>query len=616
MGALAASRAGGRVVSFLGHAEPPAALRREALGIAFRSPVGVGADLPRGHALAALHARMGAGFVEVGPVSLWALQDRGPTQRRPREGALRVPRRPEVVGVEEALRRLARHRDLAAPLGVRLAHAPGADARAATHERVGLVARLAPHVAFFTLAPRGHTGAEAWTDHEWREHVAAVRRAADGAGRPLLVGVEADAKPEELDRLAAPVLAHRGGGVLVVGGELAGDGGRLLGASSQAACLAAVRHLRARWGRDAVIVAAGSAVEPADALALLDAGATLVQLDAGLVLSGPGLPKRVHEALRHREDDGRADAPAARAPARTAWLGMALLGLGMMVSGALAWAVAVTSVVLPYDEAFVGMAGDDLAALNDRLLPFLTHDRVTLAGTMVSIGILYAGLALFAQRRGARWARHALTVSAAVGFASFFLFLGFGYFDPLHALVCLLLLPFFLWGARGGADGPPPVPAPDLRNDRAWRLAQWGQLGFVVLGAGLVLAGLDIARIGSTRIFVSSDLEFLGTTSGALHAANDRLLALVAHDRAGFGGALVADGLAVLLAAIWGVRRGARWLWWTFLLAGVVGFGAAIGVHVAVGYLDAWHLAPALLALAIFLASLEALRPFMLRRPA
>jgi dihydroorotate dehydrogenase len=64
---------------------------------------------------------------------------------------------------------------------------------------------------------------------------------------------------------------------------------------------------------------------------------------------------------------------------------------------------------------------------------------------------------------------------------------------------------------------------------------------------------------------------------------NPRLLPLVAHDRAGFGGALVSDGLGVLLASLWGYRAGARWLWWTLAGAGAPGFIAGIGVHAAVG---------------------------------
>jgi PAS domain S-box-containing protein len=35
------------------------------------------------------------------------------------------------------------------------------------------------------------------------------------------------------------------------------------------------------------------------------------------------------------------------------------------------------------------------------------------------------------------------------------------------------------------------------------------------------------------------------------------IVPLIAHDRAGFGGALVSDGVAFLLAALWGIRRGA-----------------------------------------------------------
>lgn len=51
------------------------------------------------------------------------------------------------------------------------------------------------------------------------------------------------------------------------------------------------------------------------------------------------------------------------------------------------------------------------------------------------------------------------------------------------------------------------------------------------------------------------------------------LLAFMAHDRAGFGGALIGAGLAVLLISSWGWRRGQRWVWWS-LLAGCA-FGTA-----------------------------------------
>jgi hypothetical protein len=79
----------------------------------------------------------------------------------------------------------------------------------------------------------------------------------------------------------------------------------------------------------------------------------------------------------------------------------------------MALAIATTRVVLPYDEDFVGLTRDELAAVNPALLAFLTHDRVTLAGAMISIGVLYVGLSWFGSRRGRHWAQLAIVASGA-----------------------------------------------------------------------------------------------------------------------------------------------------------------------------------------------------------
>jgi hypothetical protein len=300
-------------------------------------------------------------------------------------------------------------------------------------------------------------------------------------------------------------------------------------------------------------------------------------------------------------------------PRSRSWFWILLLGLGMLLGGVLSWLVAVTRVVLPYDEAFVGISRAGLDAVNPRILPFMAHDRITLAGTMISIGVLYAQLALWALRGGIHWAWRTIGASAALGFASFFLFLGFDYFDPLHALVTALLLLFFLLGFRGRGSTPPVVPCPDLKNDWRWRAANWGQLLFVGLGFGLVAAGFVIACIGITTVFVPEDLAYLQTTREQLHAVTPRLVALIAHDRAGFGGALMSNGIAVFLIALWGIRRGARWVWWTLLVGGVPGFTGALSVHVGVGYVDLWHLAPVYIAGAVYLLGLVLLYAYLVQ---
>src|SRR6185503_7759906 len=191
------------------------------------------------------------------------------------------------------------------------------------------------------------------------------------------------------------------------------------------------------------------------------------------------------------------------------WFWMTLLGAALAISGIAVWIVAITQTILPYDEAFVGLSRAGLIAINPRLLPFMTHDRVTVAGTMFSTGILYLGLALGGVRRGSLWAKNAISVSAITGFLSFFLFLGFGYFDPIHAALTAGILPLYILGARGKVTAYKPTVAPNMTNNRRWLNGQWGQIGFVSIGFGLIMAGLAITTVGILHVFVPEDLKFM-----------------------------------------------------------------------------------------------------------
>jgi dihydroorotate dehydrogenase len=279
--------------------------------------------------------------------------------------------------------------------------------------------------------------------------------------------------------------------------------------------------------------------------------------------------------------------------AQRAWFWGLMLGIAMLVGGTLAFAIASTRVVLPYDESLCGMTRDKIAELNPRLLPFMAHDRVTLAGTMLAIGILYSALAWNGIRRGAHWAQVALSTSAFAGFLSLFLFLGFGYFDPFHAFVTSILFQFLLLCVAAPLGESLPIARPEWRETAAWRRGLWGQLLFVVMGVGLLGAGTAITVIGCTDVFVRDDLAFLRTTAAELLVAHERLVPLVAHDRASLGGMLVANGVLVLLCALWGFRTGAGWLWRALAWAGNVAFLAVVGVHFVVGYKSTNHLAPA-----------------------
>ena len=303
--------------------------------------------------------------------------------------------------------------------------------------------------------------------------------------------------------------------------------------------------------------------------------------------------------------------PIATPVGEMSWFWTLLLGASMLAGGLLALAIASTRIVLPYDEAFTGLSREQLAAVNDRLLSFMAHDRVSLAGSMIAVGVLYVSLSLFGVRRGLRWARVTILTSAFTGFGSFFLFLGFGYFDPFHAFVTAVLFQFLLLALHARLPSPARLPPPTPRTQGRWGM--WGHLLLIAQGAVLLTAGLVISFIGVTSVFVVEDLEFLQTTAGDLASVSPRLLPLIAHDRASFGGMLLAVGWAVLLPALWGWREGAAWLWWTLLIAGTAGYAPAIAVHLVVGYTNHWHLAPAFSGAAFFLLGLALSRSYLCR---
>ncbi len=646
IGTLARTPFGPRVIAFLGHMDSPPGIARQLMGMEFAGPVGLGAGLDP--ALRGLHAlaRFGFGFLEAGPVTIAPVGQR-PIKRIGAHG-FRYDDPLANPGIDVVAPRLARL-DRRVRVGVRIASMPDAEAHVAAEELCRLAERVAPLVDYLAVHPppawlMANEASKAAQPGGPREASRAVsssfaadlRRIVEGAvtakpGLPVLVVVSPATPARDLDNLLRWAADAGVDGAVVAGGvpEKAG-GGRVVGATTRAASLATVRSIRATWGDRFAIIASGGVIEPRDALAALEYGADLVQLHSGLVLSGPGLPKRINEALmwsvaqtttgvaRARKSNGK---PSETGPensisqGRQFWLGYLLLGASKVIAGILVAAVALTAVVLPYDLAFLGIDRVTLSGINPRMMAFLSHDRLTLAGTMLSIGVLYLGLTWFGIRKGVHWARQSFNLSTTVGFATFFLFLAFGYFDILHAVLAVILLAFFLVGLRWRATGPPEVPVPDLDNDRAWRLGVIGQFVFVLIGVGIIVGGATIAAMGSTSVLVPADLEFLDTTAAALRSVNPRLIPLIAHDRAGFGGALVADALAVLTIALWGFRRGARWVWWVLLLAAIPGVAATVAIHAAVGYSDLWHLAPVLLTAILTAFGLALSQPFLWAKP-
>ena len=203
------------------------------------------------------------------------------------------------------------------------------------------------------------------------------------------------------------------------------------------------------------------------------------------------------------------------------------------------------------------------------------------------------------MRQGYRWARRALVISGAFAFGSYFYFLGTGGFvEPLHSLVVAVLFPMLVlavWRRPPPPSWPPIVEGPESVRRRAL----WGQLLMIGVGGGLTVAGVVISSVGFTSVFVPTDLDFMGTHADHLRAADPHLLPFIAHDRGGFGGALVGAGLAIALISMWGWRRGQRWVWWSLLLGCAFGTVPVLIVHFVIGYTHLEHLAPVYVLVAV-----------------
>jgi hypothetical protein len=285
-----------------------------------------------------------------------------------------------------------------------------------------------------------------------------------------------------------------------------------------------------------------------------------------------------------------------------------LTGLALIGSGLFAFFLGATGHFLPHDIAFLGVSSDALQSIAEtRLVNFMIHDRVSFGGAILGIGVLYLWLAEFPLGAGEAWAWWTFLVSGMLGFGSFLAYLGYGYLDSWHGAATLVLLPIYALGMYRSIR--------ILRGEHSirtllrsgspssWRTAYgFGRRLLLVTSLCLVLGGLIIMSVGMTTVFVPQDLEFMNLCVGDLEAVNPRLVPLIAHDRAGFGGGVCCCGLTMFFCIF--CSDPSRSLWQALAVTGIPGFGTAIGVHYPIGYTSFTHLAPAYLGATMFVVGM------------
>ncbi|MBN9654306.1 dihydroorotate dehydrogenase [Halobacillus sp. GSS1] len=548
MNRIASLPGGSHVINFLGREEISESLSSSIGNEYVRGPVGLSGKIDPRLTGTNAFSNLGFSMIEVGPVTMEPQKGDFPERK---EGCILLPHQGESIGLEGTVRRLEKvERDV--PF---LFHLQGSQ-----DEIVMMAKALQRFNGIFSIAHQ-----------DWE---------------PKLVERLSVWKPVFL-RVPSKNVSHND--------RFPGAAGIILEESFYEGNLE--EHKKALVmlrGYDVITI--GGVEEPEDALSLFSAGASMVFLSAEYVDAGPGLPKRIHEALLDEKTETH--------EGETGWMWYFLFGLAVFLGGILALVFSLTSVILPYDEAFLGISRQELLLFNERILWFMAHDRMTLAGTMISGGLLYMWLSRFSVSKGEKWAKQAIDFAAVAGFLGILFFIGYGYFDWLHLLFWMILLPLYVTGwfkSRGLSRKPA---SKNRRNNRTWLLGVYGQFCFVALGFSFVLGGIIISYIGVTGVFIPTDITYLCMPPELIENFNDRLIPVIAHDRAGFGSALFSVGSLVLMSALWGYHQGKRWFWWMFLIGGVPAFAAGIFVHIMIGYTAFIHLLPAYIALLFYVGGL------------
>ncbi|WP_077356721.1 hypothetical protein [Virgibacillus halodenitrificans] len=573
-----ASMPGGRqLIGFLGHMKPPDELQKKIGNTVYSSPIGLSGHIDPKLSGVLAFQELGFGFLEIGPIVLKEPAEQEEPIRQ--NNTIQFSNQQEKVPLKLAMKKLLNY-PINVPVVARL------DRHVGEREWEVISLQLIPFLDAFIL-----------TEEQMDTFVSKQDERLDCA---FYIGLHTDEMKTGINH------PHIDGVVLDAPCRLNGDYWYEKQHANDS-LIQAVKQMKMEHP-DWTVITSGGVETPEEGLQLHQVGADLVMLSTGYVNAGPGLPKRIHERIMAEQNN------SAPKRVRTSHWSF-FFGLAILFGGIIAFFFALTRIILPYDEVFLGLTRAELLQVNPRILAFMSHDRMALAGTMISGGILYIQLARNGIKANMHWAKIAFHSAAIIGFLGIFLFIGFGYFDWLHGLYWLILLPVYLLSFKEAKQVKGSPASRHGTNDRAWKLGLYGQLLFVMLGFFIIIGGIVISTIGVTKVFVDTDLSFICMTPEMLDQINNKLIPVIAHDRAGFGSALVSVGLLVLMLSLWGFRQGASWVWNTIAIGALPAFIAGIGTHLYIGYTDFIHLLPVYFLVLLYVVGLILSYPILKRKP-
>lgn len=281
------------------------ALAVEVFGRRFATPFGVAAGLDKEAVAYNALGALGFSFVEVGTVTAHAQpgNDRPRLFRLPRDGAVINRMGFNNPGCEAAARHLAAHPPDGVVVGVNLGKSKVTPLEGAPADYAASARALAPYADYAVInvsSPNTPGLRSLQSVDALAGIVRAVRPALADRGTPLLVKIAPDLADEDVDAVVDLALAEGLSGLVATNTTLRRDGlatpaveveamgpGGLSGAPVRARARAVVARIHRRAGRALPVIGVGGVFTADDAWALIEAGASLVQVYTGFIYRGP-----------------------------------------------------------------------------------------------------------------------------------------------------------------------------------------------------------------------------------------------------------------------------------------------------------------------------------------
>ena len=281
-------------------------LEREVFGMHFRNPIGMAAGFDRNGEVFNELAALGFGFVEIGTVTPL------PQTGNPKPRVFRLPDDVAIMnrvglcnkGLERVISNI-RERNKGLVLGCNIGKNSATAPEDAPQDYLRVFRNLYQYVDYFTVNVSYNTSFKQYVPRT-RESIISILeplfdfRRGQNQYRPILLKISPDLSNEDIDMMTDIMVDTPLDGIVATNGTVRHTGlttdaemlkrygsGAVSGKPLTKRSIEVVRRVYERSNGTYPIIGVGGVMTPADAKAMLEAGATLVQVYTGYVYNGP-----------------------------------------------------------------------------------------------------------------------------------------------------------------------------------------------------------------------------------------------------------------------------------------------------------------------------------------